>query len=490
MNVVRHDARYQSIQFLTIVLFGAVAVLAGIGIAIVPMMTLVLIVVATGAFVLGVWRPDLALAAIALSIPLQRLVMPGIGSSLFTMTKLVIWLSIAGWAIRRLIARDGFRVDAISLTMGLMVLVLAASIWNAEQQGYWIGETYRWFAALAVLIFAYDAFRRGASVKPFLLATAVGTLFTTAIAAWQVAMRIGPPSFEARGFFRASGPFGHPNQLAIYFELTLPLFAAILLYRLRLGDRIESTGIFDRRLMVLWGFAATAAVLGGAMTQSRGGGLGIAAGTAAVAFLALLPPARMIRLLVPTAFVVLIGGLAVGIWIAVNAGGRQIGDPTLVTTYNFAVQERLAHWLAAVNMAREYPYLGVGAGNFDERFRELTTNWRFRIGRGHAHNTYLQMLAQSGIVGFGAYLALFGTVGTILVQGLTRPKSPEFHAIAIGVAGITVAVLVHGFFEYVHVLSLPLQLAICWAFVGAGVVRNLKRSPAPRFSKRMSSLES
>lgn len=461
-------------------MIAAVAAIAvGVLVAVVPPQTVLLVAVAVAALILGIVRQDIALAALALSLPVQQLVMPGVGSSLVTVTKLVLWFVVAGWLIQKLLAHDSFKLDIISLSMGLLVLALAVSTWNAAEQGYWLGETYRWLATLVTFVIALDVYRRGGSARPLIAATAVGTILVTVMAVWQVVMRLGPPSYEVRGFVRAFGPFGHPNQLAIYYELTLPILLSIMLLRFRLGPLTRNRGVFARGWILLVSIAFAAGFAGVIMTQSRGGGLGVAAGVATVAFLSLLPSHRVVVALTAAGAGLLLVGLALGTWLVVYSQDGHIGARVQVTSANFAVQERLAHWYGAIHMAIRHPFLGVGAGNFDAAFRDATMNWRFRIGRGHAHNTYLQMLAQSGVIGLTAYLATLGSVALVTLRGLRAPAGPEYKAMAIGVAGMTVAMCVHGIFEYVHVLSLSLHLAICWAFVSAGYLAGASgRGPA------------
>jgi O-antigen ligase len=143
------------------------------------------------------------------------------------------------------------------------------------------------------------------------------------------------------------------------------------------------------------------------------------------------------------------------------------GAPVQVTTDNFAAQERAAHWGAAVRMAESSPYLGVGAGNFNERYREATPVWRFRIPRGHAHSTYLQSLGQAGLFGLIAYLGLLAAVVSTILRKLRAADDREVRAVAIGAAGITAALLVHGFFDYLHVLSLGILLSAVWGCLAA-----------------------
>src|SRR5207237_4979463 len=77
---------------------------------------------------------------------------------------------------------------------------------------------------------------------------------------------------------------------------------------------------------------------------------------------------------------------------------------------NFAVLEREAHWLAGLNMVSAHPFLGVGLGNFNVRFAEFTASPTFLISQGHAHNYYIQVAAEAGLIGLAAYLLLLGAI--------------------------------------------------------------------------------
>jgi O-antigen ligase len=137
---------------------------------------------------------------------------------------------------------------------------------------------------------------------------------------------------------------------------------------------------------------------------------------------------------------------------------------------NWAERERQAHWGAAAAMFVEHPILGVGAGAFNDEFRENTTEWRFRISQGHAHNAYLQVAAETGIAGLVAYIAL---IGVIVWRLLCKIGSLPNNWLARGAAAVTVAVAVHGLFDYLHVLSLGIVLSGIWAFGLAAVPRGV-----------------
>ena len=56
-------------------------------------------------------------------------------------------------------------------------------------------------------------------------------------------------------------------------------------------------------------------------------------------------------------------------------------------------------------MAEKRPWLGVGLGGYEIAYSEYRlANWPESLG--HAHNFYLNMLAETGIFGLAAYLVL------------------------------------------------------------------------------------
>jgi O-antigen ligase len=82
--------------------------------------------------------------------------------------------------------------------------------------------------------------------------------------------------------------------------------------------------------------------------------------------------------------------------------GDMRGMP--ISTDNFAIVERLAHWQAALNMGRAHPWIGVGLGSYEAAYADYgIPSWPRPLG--HAHNDYLNLLAETGIIGLVTYLA-------------------------------------------------------------------------------------
>jgi O-antigen ligase len=129
-----------------------------------------------------------------------------------------------------------------------------------------------------------------------------------------------------------------------------------------------------------------------------------------------------------------------------------------VTDANFAVLERMAHWQAALSMWTENPWLGVGIGNYEPVYPGYALPlWPLPLG--HAHNYYLNIAAETGVLGLAAYLILW-LAALVGAWRAARRASGWYWGVALGVLGVLVHLSVHNFFDNLFVHSMYLQVAI------------------------------
>jgi O-antigen ligase len=419
------------------------------------------------AFAVTLIIPSAGLALLVASVPIQDCWPASVVVLTLPWTRLILFCFLAAWVARVATGRDTIRTTSIIWAMSAYVVALIASTVNVVNVGLAAAEIYRWGVATVVLVAATSILRSQRDYAGLLLGLAAGVLFSFAVAVIQVWTDSGPRTFSQLGILRAYGLFGEPNAFAGYLEIaTLPLLAFCVVKGVHAKPRNQLV-----TMLALLGsiFGVTSLML----TQSRGGALGFATGVAIImwcwtarggrALIVALSLLAVVVLLTPPA-----GSIrsALGFDALLGRGNDQ------VTTENFSTQERLAHWGAALRMWQEHSIVGIGAGNFNERFREFTPGWRFRIPRGHAHNGYLQAASQAGIVGLICYLAVLGTAWQRCRRGLARACSADQRAICCGALAVTGAVAVHGMFEYLHVLSLGIVLSAIWASVEIVLLAN------------------
>ena len=224
--------------------------------------------------------------------------------------------------------------------------------------------------------------------------------------------------------------------------------------------------------------------MGIGLSQSRGAWLG--AGVAGVCLLLAWSPFTR-RLLIPCAAggVVVLGLALSGLLPAsildrlaqtVEYFGVFDVRTVEVTSENWAIVERMAHWQAGWYMFVNHPWLGVGAGNYPAAYPDyFVASWREALG--HAHNYYLNILAELGVIGGSVLLffvvAAFTRLGGALVRSAQGPSGgssglrPFWRAVLAGAFGGLVVFCVHNLFDSLFVHSVNVQVGV---LLGLGLV--------------------
>ena len=209
--------------------------------------------------------------------------------------------------------------------------------------------------------------------------------------------RWADPNSMSAGTIRIYGPLGNPNLLAGYLLPLLP-FAAIALLR---------WNGFGRRLFA----AATLVLTAGAttLTYSRGGWLGLLAGLAVVVLLLLVRSTQtwplIWRRLLPLA-VLLIGVVVLVVAATQFEPIRTRISSLLAGRGDSSNNFRINVWLAAAEMVRDHPWLGIGPGNAAfNRIYPLYQQPKFNALS--AYSVPLEILVEMGIPGLIACLGLF-----------------------------------------------------------------------------------
>ncbi|MDQ3810537.1 MAG: O-antigen ligase family protein [Chloroflexota bacterium] len=429
----------------------------------------VALIVTIVAFVQPLWVLPLLLLAVPFGSFGRPAATSGEGMELgLSAADLLIALLAAGWLARgvrrrRITLAGGLPVVAVGAMIGLAAL----SIGYAGDRAAATKETLKWLELLLAMVIVVDVVRdrRAALVVVGALLAAGGA--EAAFGVLQFATGAGPEQFALQGALRAFGHFEQPNPFAGYLTTSLPLAGVMAL---------STANSVRVRLFALG--AGGLILVGVALSQSRGAWLG--ALTAAVCLLLMWGRATR-RLFVP-------GALAVGLLVALAVSGvlpasilDRLGQTLAyfgvfdvrtveASAENWAVVERMAHWQAGWYMFLDHPWLGVGAGNYAYAYpRYYVGNWPEALG--HAHNYYLNMLAELGFVGGCLLLALLGLVfvrlGPALVRVGNRPDQTFWRPVLGGAVGGLVVFSVHNLFDSLFVHSVNVQIGV---LLGLGLV--------------------
>jgi putative inorganic carbon (HCO3(-)) transporter len=132
--------------------------------------------------------------------------------------------------------------------------------------------------------------------------------------------------------------------------------------------------------------------------------------------------------------------------------GEDINDE------NYSVLERQAHWQAGLDMLRDEVVLGVGFGNYADAYPQYALiNWPDALG--HAHNYYINLLAEVGIVGLATYLFFWAVVLWQTMRVLRYFDWPE-RGLALGLFGAWIALAVHHLVDKLYVNNIYIHLGV------------------------------
>lgn len=241
---------------------------------------------------------------------------------------------------------------------------------------------------------------------------------------------------------RVFATFRGPNQFAGFLALALPIAAAAL---------VNSRARLVKAIPLALGLAALV------LTGSFGASVGLAAGIAT--FVALWRTRERRR-----GWVVAAGSAAAGLAILLALFTPLVSK---MAEKSFSMHVRRAYWQAAGTTIGRSPLLGVGLDNYQDFYPqdkpETQTETRY------AHNDYLQILAETGIVGGVAFAALLVFA---LRRALSRgePSSgpstslPSWLVPAAGAAGLVGSWMLGGPLAFFDALMLAAAW-VGWIFI-------------------------
>ncbi len=457
-----------------IVLLAAMAIAAVAATTIISPLPMLLIALAFVCASLAPATPLVMLVVVLTLAPLRSLIATESSLRLpLDIGQLLLLLYFGIWLADRIRSRLPVFVIRPSLplvaTVGLTA-VFAIGAWHSASLSHWLREWLKWLVIALIIwnLSLLDAEKWRWLIFAILLSAAANAI----VGLYIFFGGSGADHLLILGrFYRAFGTFGQPNPFGGFMGIALPIGL------MTTGSQLPAIAKDWRDKRQLPGMPALALACSGLATLliaaallaswSRGAWLGIA--VACLAMLVALPR-RLFHGVILTLCIALLFFLAWSIGLLPSSIVSRltttatelvtISDVRGVNVYpwNYAVLERLAHWQAAVNMATDAPLLGLGLGSYEvvyDNYRLIF--WEAPLG--HAHNHYLNTLAETGIVGLAAYLGYWLLI-IRLTWSLRRHPDTFTRFIAIGLLGCWVYIAVHSLFDNLYVNNLFLHIGV------------------------------
>ncbi len=235
---------------------------------------------------------------------------------------------------------------------------------------------------------------------------------------------------------RAAASFDNPLILATFLVITTPFCAFSSVYFKHSKSR------------KIGRFCFISSLVGLLCTESRGAYIAIALSIITL----LISNKKIFKKLLPFMFILAIG---IPLTIALRYKNADSGDEFLASNSN-----RFAIWQVCANLFKENWFLGLGAGT-ENIHQEIIS--RIDINRSHAHNLFLQIATEGGIVGI-AFALFIVYVFTKNIIKLFYLKNNAFRPYAILYISSLIGFIMMSLYE--HTLQSPKEMMIFFILLG------------------------
>jgi O-antigen ligase len=342
---------------------------------------------------------------LVLTIPLENaLFLPGLGS----LGRIV---GLAAFVVAVLALLDAGKLRALSpahLVMAAFVVWTTITFFWSPAPLITLEEVGSYFQLLAMVWLIWQLAPQRSDRLRLMQAYLVGA----AIVAIAIIRTHGPAEL-----YRLTAFNMNPNDVGLRLAMSIPI-------------GLYLSAIEKKRVRVwLYGAEMVLASCALFLTASRGSVLALLAS-------GLMVPLTFrkwsFRLKIATVVLVVVGAIT-AIGVVPRAAWERLGSTQGEITQG-TMNDRKDIWKGGLEVFREHPFLGVGAGTFAQSVQR-------EMGFGLvAHNTFLSVLVEQGIIGFGIFLflliALIGTAWKMPV--LERSLWLVMLLVwAVGVAGMT-----------------------------------------------------
>lgn len=278
------------------------------------------------------------------------------------------------------------------------------------------------------------------------------------------------------------GPYINHNHFAGYMEMAIPLAIGFLLYEIsrmgnlfhiplsrRIARFLDSGDIVAMALLSLAVVTMSAALF---MSLSRGGIIGF---TVSMFFFLLITRTRR-SLRKKTGIIALLGiviffVVVMASWDRMEDRFKEIGEEQKI--------KRPEVWADTVNIVKDFPISGTGLGTFGGIYPRYQTR-NSRLLFKHAHNDYIEILTDTGIIGFIIIIGMASLFFYSVIKAWRRRHNNFVKCMAAGGLTSCVAIAVHSFTDFNLRIPANAMLLTVIAGITYATVFNVRERRAQR----------
>ena len=243
------------------------------------------------------------------------------------------------------------------------------------------------------------------------------------------------------------GPFVNHNHFASFINLTILPLLSLLLYQFRRGIRYN---LLERRETLFLIFSLSLTICALLLSGSRGGIVSFLAGISFMIFILwkegeYKKKAFILSLTLSIVSLLLVLVESESVFNTLSTLYSVSDDPSLLY--------RLKGWKASLDIIMDYPFLGTGLGTYRDIFllyRPFDMERTFH----YAHNEYIQLLVETGVVGFFMLSIPFFVLFIKLNPIQAVDKDREKRYLQAGLYSAIFIMLIHNVVEFnMHIPS-------------------------------------
>lgn len=336
--------------------------------------------------------------------------------------------------INRLAVRRPFSTDRNALLFfGLFLLASLISMVNSVSYNASLHGITKLLKYLLVFLVCSEEVRDKKHLQRIFVSICAGVSLASIDALWQMAFGydfIRHNAIQsAIGLPRPTAAFPNPNVFGIYLTALVPFILGFTFFYFRGRNRL------------LAALAGGLGLVGICLTLSRGAGLAV--------YLAILYLCFAKRKLLAASL--LIGLLVISPFLMprnIKQWAKDVNYNPLVFMLN---QDRVSIYNNTLNMIKHHPFIGVGVNTFSRNYGKYKTveaeKYAHTPDTIYAHNIYLHMAGEIGLLGLFAFLLFLLRVFRQVLKAGRMLRDGYLNVAALSLSACLLAFLINGLTE-------------------------------------------
>ena len=371
------------------------------------------------------------------------------------LTNAIIAVMAVSFFLKKFLKKEKISINTpVAIAFSAIVLCTILSFKNTLYLNNSVKGLMRWLVEYPlVFLVVAGAIKDVKHIKRIVFSIGLSIAIVGIDAIWQ---RLSGTDFiwgnviqgSAIGLMRPTASFNGTNLLGVYLCILTPLISALALFYYRGKSLIFITA------------SAFLGIAGLALTFSRSAGLGL---WLALLFLGIMKRKKML-------IVILVSILLIYPFIMpknIKDWAKKIKYNPIVFMFNY---ERLSMQRNAVNMIKHHPIVGVGVNTFGNnygKYRLPETEEGRTPDLTYAHNIYLNMAGEIGLLGLAAFLWFLILLFRHGMAVYRKAKDPYINILALSLMACFIAFLINGMTE--TNLYFPCVVTAFWYLVGVSL---------------------